>query len=127
MPGITFARKVTKWEMTTNAVLANAADLPHLEADRIELQNLLAEVMELGNQQMAMQAQSQQALRDLDEKLREGEALVARLRAAIRARYGYKSEKLTEFQIRPLRRRPRGSGAAEKTPQLPAPDPTVAA
>lgn len=127
MPGITFARKVTKWEMTTNAVLANAADLPHLEADRIELENLLAEVMELGNQQMAMQAQSQQALRDLDEKLREGEALVARLRAAIRARYGYKSEKLTEFQIRPLRRRPRGSGPAEKTPQLPAPDPTVAA
>jgi hypothetical protein len=127
MPGITFARKVTKWEVTTNALLANAADLPHLEADRIELQALLAEVMELGNQQIALQSRFQQSLRDVDEKLRQGETLTARLRAGIRAKYGYKSEKLTEFQIRPLRRRVRGSGTAEKTPKPPAPDPTAAA
>lgn len=126
MPGLLFAKTVTKWEMISNAVLANAADLPHLEAERIELQVLLAEAMELGNQQIAMQARAQQSLRDLDEKLRLGEALVARLRAGVRAKYGYKSEKLTEFQLQPFRRRTRTS-PAEKTPKLPAPDPTAAA
>lgn len=125
MPGLLFAKTVTKWEVIANAVLANASDLPHLEEDRIELQALLAEAMELGNQQIAMQSRAQQALRDLDEKLKAGEALVARLRAAVRARYGYKSEKLTEFQLQPFRRRTRKT--AEKTPKLPAPDPTAAA
>lgn len=126
MPGISFAQKVTKWEITTNAVAANAADLPHLEADRLELLGLLAEVMALGNQQIALQAQAQQALRDLDEKLRMGEAVVARLRAAVRAKYGYKSEKLTEFQLRPYRSRSRGTAPTELTPKLPAPDPAAA-
>lgn len=127
MPGLMFAKKVTKWEVTANAVLVNAADLPHLEADRVELIGLLAEAMELGNQQIAMQAQARQALRDLEEKLRQGEALVARVRAAVRAKYGYKSEKLAEFQLTPFRRRPRVSGTAAKAPKLPAPDPTAAA
>lgn len=127
MPGLLFAKTVTKWEMTANAVVANASDLPHLEADRIELQGLLAEAMELGNQQIAMQAQAQQSLRDLDEKLRLGEALVARLRAAVRAKYGYKSEKLTEFQLQPFRRRTRNARTTEIAPKLPAPDPTAAA
>ena len=127
MPGITFATKVTKWEVTTNAVLANAADLPHLEADRIELQVLLAEAMELGNQHIAMQARLQQSLSDLNEKLRQGEAVVARLRAGVRAKYGYKSEKLSEFQLQPYRRRSRGTGTTTKTPQPPAPAPTAAA
>ncbi len=127
MPGLLFAKTVTKWEMIANAVLANVSDLPHLEADRIELQVLLAEAMELGNQQIAMQARAQQSLRDLDEKLRMGEALVARLRAAVRAKYGYKSEKLTEFQLQPFRSRSRGTRTTEKAPKLPAPDPTAAA
>lgn len=126
MSGFSFAKTVTKWEMTASAVLANAVDLPHLEADRIELETLLAETMALGNQQMAMQAQAQQASRDIQDKLRQGEAVVARLRAAVRAKYGYKSEKLTEFLLQPYRRRPRVS-TAEKASQLPAPDPTVAA
>lgn len=124
MPGITFARKVTKWEVTINAVIANAADLPGLQADSLELQTLLQEAMVLGNQQIALEARLQQISRDLDEKLRQGEALVARVRAGVRAKYGYQSEKLTEFQLQPFRRRTRGSGSTPpvEAPKLPAPD-----
>ncbi|HYN20725.1 MAG TPA: hypothetical protein VE078_07185 [Thermoanaerobaculia bacterium] len=127
MLGINFASKVTKWEVTTKAVEINDAELSHLTAVRQELQALLPEVMELGNELIAIDAQRQEKARSLEEKLARGEALNARLRAGVRAQYGYKSEKLTEFQLRPFRRRTRGASAKTKTPKAPAPDPSAAA
>lgn len=127
MLGNNFASKVTKWEVTAKAVEINEADLPSLTAVRVELQALLPEVMELGNQLIAIDAQRQEKARSLEEKLARGEALNARLRAGVRAQYGYKSEKLTEFQLRPFRRRTRGGSVNAKTPKAPAPDPPAAA
>ena len=124
MPGITFAKKVTKWAVTSNAVIINASDLPSLQADGLELQSLQQEAMELGNLQIALEAQFQQVSRDLEEKLRQGEALVARVRSGVRAEYGYLSEKLREFGLRPFRRR-RGSGSTP-TPTPPPPPPVEA-
>jgi hypothetical protein len=133
LPGITFAKKVTKWAVTSNAVIINASDLPSLQADGLELQALQQEAMELGNLQIALEAQFQQVSRDLEEKLRQGEALVARVRSGVRAEYGYLSEKLREFGLRPFRRRKGGSGSTPTPPpppveasKLPAPDPIPA-
>ena len=133
MPGITFAKKVTKWAVTSSAVIINASDLPNLQADGLELQSLQQEAMELGNLQIALEAQFQQVSRDLEEKLREGEALVARVRSGVRAEYGYQSEKLREFGLRPFRRRKGGTGSTPtpppppvEAPKLPAPDPIPA-
>lgn len=125
MLGIDFASKVTKWDVTTKAVEVNEADLPHLQAVRQELQALSPEVKEIGNQLIAADAQQQEKARILREMLAKGEALNARLRAGVRAQYGYKSEKLWEFQLRPFRRRTRGSNAEAKIPKAPAPGPSA--
>jgi hypothetical protein len=128
MSSLTFSKAVTNWELIVNAVAANAVDLASLEPLRVELHGVLQVAMELGNQQDAIQARAQQTSRELGEQLRRGEALAARLRAGIRAQYGYKSEKLTEFQLRPFRRRSRGPVETPPRPtEAPAPDPTTAA
>ena len=128
MSSFTFSKTVTDWEMLMNAVIANADDLAHLEPVRTELAAVLQRAKELGAQQDRILSESQQTSRVIDETLRRGDSLAARLRSGIRAKYGYKSEKLTEFQLQPYRRPVRGAGTAEKkAPKAPAPDPTTAA
>lgn len=126
MAGIVFSQKVTTWGMTNAAILANSADFGHIEADRVELAKIRDEVDALGHEQIALQAKLQQVTRDLEDRYRRGDAIHSRIRAAVKARYGYKSEKLTEFQLQPYRRPVRGAGTAEKkASQAPAPDPTL--
>ena len=124
MASNTFSKTVTDWELLATTVAANAEDLAHLEQTRLELSVMLQRAMELGVQQDRQQAESQQTSRALEETLRKGDALAARLRAGVRAKYGYKSEKLTEFQIRPIGRRSRVQ-EPEPQPEAPAPDPTT--
>ena len=129
MAGIVFSQKVTTWRMTNNAIVANNADFAHVEADRVELAKIRDEVDALGNEQIALQAKLSQVTRDLEERYKMGDAVHARIRAAVKSKYGYKSEKLKEFQLQPYRRRVRGAAAEEKkkAPALPAPDPASAA
>ena len=126
MASFTFSKTVTDWELLINAVAANSEDLESLEPVRVELAAVLQLAMELGAQQDRIQSESQQTSRVIEEALRRGDALAARLRAGVRARYGYKSEKLTEFQLRPFRRRSRGEEPPPQ-PEAPAPDPTATA
>lgn len=126
MAGIVFSQRVTTWSVTDTAVLANIAELGHIEADRAALATIRDEVWTLGNQQILLQAQLSQVTRDLEEKSKEGDKVHARMRAAIKGKYGYQSEKLKEFQLQPFRRRLRSAG--EKTPKkTPAPVPDSAA
>lgn len=122
MASRTFSKTVTDWRLLIDAVAANAADLAYLEPVREELTIMLQNAMDLGIQQDRVQSETQQTSRAIEETLRRGDALAARLRAGIRSKYGYKSEKLTEFQIRPSAR---SSRVVEPPPQpeAPAPEP----
>jgi hypothetical protein len=125
MASFTFSKTVTDWELLVSSVASNSDDLAHLEPIRVELAAVLQLAMELGAQQDRIQAETQQTSRVIEQTLRRGDALAARLRSGIRAKYGYKSEKLTEFQLRPFRRRARLEEPEPQT-EAPAPDPTVA-
>jgi hypothetical protein len=124
MASKTFSKTVTDWDMLATTVANNAGDLAHLEPARLELTSILEEVMGIGVQQDRMQSENQEASRELSQLMRRGNALAARLRAGVRAQYGYKSEKLTEFQLRPFRRRSRLTEPdPPPQPEAPAPDP----
>ena len=124
MASNTFSKMVTDWELLKTTVAANAEDLAHLEPVRLELEVTLQRAMELGVQQDRQESEAQQTSRVIEETMRKGNALAARLRAGIRAKYGYKSEKLTEFQLRPIGRRSRVV-EPEPQPEAPAPDPAL--
>ncbi|HEX3129066.1 MAG TPA: hypothetical protein VH394_17160 [Thermoanaerobaculia bacterium] len=127
MASNTFSKAVTDWELLTTTVAVNVGDLAYLEPIRVELEGVLRLAMNLGVQQDRQQSEVQQTSRMIEDTIRKGESLAARLRAGIRAQYGYKNEKLTEFQIRPIRRRSRTPEDPPPGPEAPAPDPTVLA
>lgn len=122
MASNTFSKTVTDWELLITTVAANADDLAHLEQVRLELATTLQFAMALGVQQDRQQSETQQTSRVVAETMRKGNALAARLRAGIRSKYGYKSEKLTEFQLRPSGRRSTPPPEPEQ-PEDPAPEP----
>jgi hypothetical protein len=112
------------------ALDANDADFVHMAGERQELGTLLPEIIELNATQAALNARSQQTTKDLNEKVDRGLLLFTRLRSAVKAKYGTRSEKLTEFRLRPLtRRRAAPAKVKKETPAAPAstPAPTTPA
>lgn len=108
----------TDWEQVTTRLEANAADLPHLEKQRIELRNLLDEVRSLSNLQDQFKAQKQQVSKRIQEIVEVGQKLATFLRVGIRQHYGNRSEKLVEFGVQPFRGRAR---ELKSKPEKPAP------
>ena len=116
---------VNGWERLLVALAANIQDLPHLEAHRVLLVAMLAQVREISAQQAAMAASKQEATKRLRELLGEGRKLATFLRTGIRQQYGNRSEKLVEFDLQPFRTRTRlavvGTKPVPTVPTAPTP------
>lgn len=130
MPRASLPASVTQFSQITAAIDANAADFTHVNAEVQELKTLVPEIIDLNATQAALFAQSQQTTKDLREKLDRGQVLFAQLRSAVKAKYSTRSEKLTEFHLRPLTRRRANAAKVEKkkeeAPPAPAPVTTPA-
>jgi hypothetical protein len=109
------------WDRLLDPLAANAQDFPHLEAQRQELEAIRTEAREVSAQQVALAAAKQEKTKRLQTLLVEGRKLATFLRSGIRQRYGDRSEKLVEFDLKPFRGRPRPAAAE---PAKPAPAPT---
>ena len=108
-----YMNRVAGWERVTTALEANATDLPHLEAHRVQLEQIHEQFRELGAQQIALAASKQETTREMQELFRVGETLVDFLRTGVRQHYGLRSEKLVEFGLQPIRSRKRTSNPPE--------------
>jgi hypothetical protein len=102
MPNINSANFTNELVQIGSALEANAGDFPHMEAERLELKGLTQEIIDLTRQQDALNAKSQQTTKDLSEKRDRSQVLFVQLRNAVKAKYGTRNEKLTEFRLRPL-------------------------
>jgi uncharacterized membrane protein YccC len=113
------------WDRLLDPLEANAQDFPHLEAQRQELVAIRAEAREVSAEQAAMAAAKQERTKRLQTLLVEGRKLATFLRNGIRQRYGNRSEKLVEFDLKPFRGRPRPAAEpAKPAPPPPPPAPT---
>jgi len=115
MPRKNLGTVATNFAQLLAALNSNAADFTHMEAERLELQTVIPQIITLSVEQAALNAQTQQTTKDLSEKVDRGMVLFAQLRAAVRAKYSTRSEKLTEFHLRPLTRRRNPPGPKEET------------
>ncbi len=113
-----YADFVTRWEKLIVALLANTADLPHLEVPRTKLQGLLDEVRSLVTQQDVHAAAKQQISQRLKNVLADGRKLATFLRTGIKEHFGNRNEKLVEFNVQPFRRK-----KAEPVVKPPQPEP----
>jgi hypothetical protein len=109
------------WQRLIAALLANAAELVHLEASRLLLEQLLARALEISERQAGLRAAKQEATRELQEIIASGQRLSIMLRQGVKQHYGPGSEKLTHFDVQPSRRRRRKPA---EEPEVPTPVPT---
>lgn len=107
----TKAGRLGEWQQLLEPLLANGAELAHLQASRDKLGALASQGATLNRQQAEHQARKQQVTRQLQDVFVDGDRLAALLRKALIEHYGARSEKLTEFGIQPYRGRPRSSPA----------------
>ncbi len=114
----TYTDVVFDWERLLAAVEEHAASLPDIEAERTALVQALQEAREMKAEQESFTASRQQATQDLQMTLDRGREMAMRLRGAVKFKIGPRNERLVQFGIAPLRRRPR------RDPE-PAPPPPV--
>jgi hypothetical protein len=126
MPNNSQADVVTDWEATLTNVIANAAELPNLDIYKEPVERILREVKAKMAGSKQRRAVKQEENKELRELLVEGREAMAKLRAAIKAHYGPKSERLIEYGMRPQRpRRPKSTdGTEEPEPEEPTPVPS---
>ncbi|MFY9824031.1 MAG: hypothetical protein WAM82_21815 [Thermoanaerobaculia bacterium] len=110
---------INRWEKLLTALLANIAELPHLEAPRGKLQGLLEQVRLLLTQQDVHTASKQQVSQQLKVALADGKKLATFLRTGIKEHFGNRSEKLVEFSIQPFRRKKPDLAAVKPTTEPP--------
>ncbi len=115
-----YAETVNGWEELLDAIEQNTDDLPHLETTRERLQVILTQIRGFAAEQAALTASRQQATLRVYHLLGQGRKVATVLRTSVREHYGNRSEKVAEFGLLPLRRRPRYS-APDENP-LPQPE-----
>jgi hypothetical protein len=101
-----FADFLREWESLLAAVADRAPDLAPVEPHRTALAETLDKARKAKGVQESHGASRQSTTQTLKEILVEGKDRAIRLRGAIRAELGPTTEQLTQFGIRPIRRRP---------------------
>lgn len=119
----TYNGMLGEWQKFLAAVIANP-DLGVMEPWRAKLAGLLAQGVELSQQQAALAASKQEKSKQIQALLAEGNRLVTSMRRMIADQYGIRAEKLTEFGIQPFRGRTRNPSPAPQ-PESPAPAETA--
>jgi hypothetical protein len=109
-----------RWERLLVALLANIAELPHLEVPRGKLQALLDEVRALVSQQDVHAASKQLVSQRLKVALADGKKLATFLRTGVKEHFGNRNEKLVEFGVQPFRRK-KTEAALKPPPTDPVP------
>jgi hypothetical protein len=117
---------LSAWQELTTSLAANAADLPFLEAHRVQLADMLKQAQDLAAQQAALAASKQDVSKRLQGMLDEGRKIASFLRLGVKQHYGTRAEKLVEFRIRPFRGR-KAAKSNPPTPEPPATTPTSSA
>ncbi|MEA2691500.1 MAG: hypothetical protein QOJ16_887 [Acidobacteriota bacterium] len=114
-----FADVLQEWASLLTAVADRAPDMAPVEPHRAALAETLEKAKKAKGVQESHGASRQSTTQTLKEILVEGKDRAIRLRGAIRAELGPTTEQLTQFGIRPLRRRPLRHKS--ETPSAPAP------
>ncbi len=103
----TYTDVVADWERLLAAVEDNLPSLPDLLPEKLALEQALREARTIKALQVASTASRQEATQNLEMVLDSGRDLAMRLRSAAKYKIGARSERLVQFGIAPLRRRPR--------------------
>jgi hypothetical protein len=101
----TFADFIANGEHLNDTLLANIAEVPHLEAPRVKFAGILGQLRTLAIQHDLYTANKQQVSKQLYDLLPLAKKLATFLRSGLREHYGNRNDKLLEFGVPTFRRR----------------------
>lgn len=97
----------------------NKDQIPHLQGTITTFEGMLDTLVETTGQQANLMAGKQELSKKIQMLLTETQRLANVLRAALKAHFGIRSEKLTEFGLQPFRGRSRKGAPGEvETPEV---------
>lgn len=108
---------VTDWETLLKNVADTSAELPNIEIYRSPLEQLLTQAKDGIALSQARIAIKQNETKDRQRLMRQGQEAAAKLRAAIKAHYGPRSERLLQFGMKPPRGRKKSAKATIEKPK----------
>jgi hypothetical protein len=111
---------VTDWEKLLKNVTDTAAELPDISVYKSALDPLLAGAKD----SLALAARigvKQQETKDRQALMKEGKEAASKLRLAIKAHFGPRSERLLQYGMNPLRKRVKAQDKEKPKPETPAP------
>jgi hypothetical protein len=112
-----YMNTVNGWDRVDSAVTAKAEEAPELVISLPALREKAQRVRFLFAQQASLTAAKQESTRELNQLIKEGNALVDFIKTGARARYGKESEKVIEFGVKPFRSRSRKAAAKPPVPE----------
>lgn len=118
-----FADVVAHWQKLLAACADNASSLAAAEPQRLVVEKMLKDILDLKAAQDSHQGAKQEIRQQLGKILAEGREAARRLQGVVKANLGTANERLVQFNIKPIR--PRGPRKAKAVPP-PAPVPTPA-
>jgi hypothetical protein len=105
MPRKAFSANHTSWDLLNTRIKERAAEFPHLESQRTELETAMERVMALKVEHRTLTGETLRVARELREAVADASKLESRLRSLLKGTIGDTSEQLFEFGVHP--RRPR--------------------
>ena len=117
-----FARKITEWELLSANIKPHLAEMPFLQGLVDEFDALIARAKVLDREQELARGRLQDVVHQRQEVENQGERLRARASALLKGSFGFGSDDLVQFGVRPVKgvRGPRKAKPAE-TPAGPPP------
>lgn len=107
MPKTTYPITQKRMELRSKALAANTEEIPHLEAPRVRLEAMSAELKDLTAQQASLTAAKQDVSKRIAELVQAARKLLTFLDVGVKEHYGNRAEKLVEFGLLPFRSQPR--------------------
>ena len=117
----TFAQKTTEWELLSTNLEPHLAEMPHLQEIVTALKTLIDEAKGLDKEQELARGQLQDVIHRRQEVEKQGEALRSRAAAHLKGSFGFTSDELVKFGVRPRPTGPRKRKAPAAPPPTPAP------
>jgi hypothetical protein len=105
------------WEQLHQILVENGAELPHLEASRLKLEEMLKQGLELAAKQSMLRAEKQDASQRMKALIVNGQRLTNVLRLSVREHLGIRSEKLAASGMKPFRGRKPSEESKRPKPQ----------
>jgi hypothetical protein len=117
-----FAEKITGWELINANVKPRLAEMPHLQGIVTAIEALIVEAKSLDSEQELARSQLQDIIHRRQVLEKRGQDLRRRAASHLRGSFGFSSDELVKFGVRPQPTGPRKRKAPAETPPTPAPE-----